>query len=52
MLGEYVLSPSTEPSIVYVLLVVGVMFGVLLGYVTVTLKRLGTFLLGMNKLYF
>ena len=41
------LGPDTENQEVYILLIISVAFGLLTGYLTYSIKRLGTFIAGM-----
>jgi hypothetical protein len=46
ILGEFVIAPGTNVVVVWVILIITVFFGLLLGYVTTSLRRLGFFFLG------
>ncbi len=46
ILGEFVLSPGTAMMVVWVVLIIAVLFGALLGYVAMRLPRAGFFALG------
>lgn len=46
ILGEFVLGPDTNILVIWVILVITILFGALLGYIMTSLERIGFFLLG------
>lgn len=46
VLGEFVIGPDTETVVVWVVLLITMLFGILLGYLTMSVKRIGIFCLG------
>lgn len=44
--GEFILKPDTNMLMVWVILIISLLFGTLLGYVTSTIPRVGFFLAG------
>lgn len=47
IMGEFVIRYDSESIMAYACLVIAVLFGVLTGYVTITLPKIGFFALGM-----
>lgn len=46
VLGEFIIGPDTEIEVVWVILIITILFGALLGYLTMSAKRFGFFCLG------
>mmetsp|Transcript_9490 Transcript_9490/g.843 ORF Transcript_9490/g.843 Transcript_9490/m.843 type:complete len:92 (+) Transcript_9490:719-994(+) len=46
ILGEFVIGPETEIVVVWIILLITILFGALLGYLTMSAKKFGFFCLG------
>lgn len=46
ILGEFVILPGTNAIVIWVLLIISILFGLLLGYITTSMRKLGFFFLG------
>lgn len=46
ILGEFVIGPDTEIVVVWIILLITILFGALLGYLTMSAKKFGFFCLG------